>query len=198
MKQLGLALFFFTAPFLATAQLQFGVKSGINLNQLKSVAYLVSGDKINNENSSVTFHIGAFVEMNLNKRFSLTGEIQYSGRGDDFSKNANYMEIPMIATFKPIEIIGVQLGIGPGVYLSSERDYGFKSDLGLLSGINIKLFKGVNFLLRYSYGLTPTIIRDPLVLSFQGIQLDSEIKEIKHYNKALQIGVSVKLNKSKS
>jgi len=197
MKQFSFAIFFFTVSFLAKSQVDFGIKSGINLNQLKSDAYLVSGGKNSTKNSSVAFHVGVFVDISLNKRFSLTGEIQYSRRGDDFSKNANYLEIPIIATYKPIRIIGIQLGIGPGVFLSSESNYGFKSDLGLLSGINIKLSNRINFLVRYSYGLTPTILREPPGLTYNGITLDSEIKEIKAYNNAAQIGICVRLTNPK-
>ncbi|GAA4404867.1 porin family protein [Nibrella viscosa] len=157
-----------TATFTAV---RAGIKGGFNASTLDL-------QNVNNRKEAYGFHAGVFAQIPAGDFFAIQPELLYTAKGASANYNVaffqgrntfrlNYLELPILATFK----VGpsVELQAGPyGAYLlsanmNSEGTFGTgsqrlntndfnKFDLGLAGGVNI--YFGKAFLgLRYGQGL---------------------------------------------
>ena len=152
--------------------IQFGVKAGVNFASLE-------GEDLGDVKMRTSFHAGGAAEFMIADKFSLQPELMYSSQGAKASDQAgainissivrfNYLNLPVMAKFYPIEGLSVQVGPQIGLLLSakaeidvdgivSEED--FKDDLkdtdfGVNFGLGYKLSSGLFFDARYNLGLT--------------------------------------------
>lgn len=158
----------------------FGVRGGINF---------ASSDEDEATSSKTGFHIGAIVDYNIIKSFSISSGVYFTSKGfkgnypeiplADVSKataskvTANYIQIPLLASFRIVAPSGVQFHINVGPYyaygisgkavykpydMTFDRSYdqdtfgneGFwkHNDFGLNAGVNVLIGK---FVAGFSY-----------------------------------------------
>jgi hypothetical protein len=143
-----------------------GIKGGADI--LK-----VSGKSFDQE-FAYGYHLGGFVELKLNKTYSLQPELYYSSasmnRGNsldtiytnvDLKKiKLDYINIPLILNIKPSKKISIQVGPRYGILANSNlsvkknAENAFKSgDFSMLAGIQFN-FSKIRVYGRYQIGLT--------------------------------------------
>lgn len=159
------ALLFCTASF--AQGLHFGFKGGVNI-------FKVDGKSFKDE-FKFGYNLGAFAEINFNKKWGLQPELMWSQTnfrtGEDFGNvypdgisdvkgKLNYLAIPVLLSYRPVKIFAFQVGPQFGILLDKEKDIltngkqAFKSgDFSLLAGaqLNLLKFKGG---VRYVIGLS--------------------------------------------
>ncbi len=156
----------------AGAQIQFGVKGGLNLGTV-SVSAQQTGLSYGMQPS---FHLGALVYVPLFMNFGLQPELLYSGEGFKATymgsaahEHLNYVNIPVLFKYKDPSGFFAEIGPQFGVLISAkEKADGTSTDvkdqlktaavsgalgIGYLSSLNI----GAD--LRYTLGLT-NIVKD--------------------------------------
>lgn len=164
------------APTLSSAQgPAFGVKGGLNLSTL-------AVDEATDENARLGFNAGVFARTMPSSPFGLQIELLYSTRGSkthysalgglvdqDVDFNLNYLELPLLASFRIGEIVDLQLG-GYGAYLLSanvstsgdlgadqeelDRDEFRSMDFGIAGGVGFNLGPTAQLGVRYLHGLS--------------------------------------------
>ncbi len=164
------------APTLTSAQgPAFGVKGGLNLSTL-------AVDQAKEENTRIGFNAGVFARTMPSSPFGLQIELLYSTRGSKASYsgffdlidqevdfNLNYLELPVLASFRVGDIVDLQLGAYAAYLLSSKvttsGDFGdgskeldrdnFRSmDFGIAGGVGFNLGPTAQVGVRYLHGLT--------------------------------------------
>lgn len=148
-----------------------GIKGGLNASTL----YL---DNVNDRNERIGFHVGVFTQIPVASFFAIQPELQYSTKGvsadyDLLGANGrntfklNYVELPVLATFKLGNAVDLQAGPYASYLVNSKvstdgdfgstyqnvnRDNFNKFDYGIAGGLNI-YFGTVLLGLRYGQGL---------------------------------------------
>jgi len=169
-----IVIFFMLPAGVAFAQMSFGIKAGMNINNIhtnlpEGFGYSGTGDGID---PNLGFHIGVFTKVDLSKKFAFIPELQYIKKGftmsdSDIRINLNYMELPLMFSYSPIKWIGVELGPGIAYRLaakahvsghSADRSdvYDKKVDMSLNAGVRIYASQKLSMGVRYSYGLIST------------------------------------------
>src|SRR5262249_14443061 len=104
----------------------FGLKAGVNMSNLHV-------DDADNENSRIGFNAGFFGRTNPDDPIGLQAEILYSTKGShntyhgffglvdqDVDFNLNYLEVPLMLSFRLAPVIEIQAG-GYAAYLLSAK-----------------------------------------------------------------------------
>ena len=166
MKKLALILFAGISFVTANAQLEVGVKGGVNFATL-------TGSDIVDAKSITNFNAGAFIKLPISRIASFQPEVVYSGQGANVNADAvavqhlrlDYLDIPLLVKFAHRS--GVYLETGPQLgFLLSAKDkientsHDFKQDLKSANvawdfGIGVKVPHtpiGLDF--RYVLGIT--------------------------------------------
>lgn len=167
MRKIGLiivALSFVAAPLYSQVGFSLGVKGGINLST-------INGDSPEDIYDTRTgFNAGAFVNLKI-QRFGIQPEIMFSSQGSKLNINStdltdkfNYVNVPILIKFYPVEFLSLQAGPQFGFLLSADREgdpnFGdiesiYKdSDVSLALGVGIELPFGLNLEGRYNVGLS--------------------------------------------
>jgi len=156
----------------------FGLKGGLNLAT-------PSGYFIDETKSKLNYHIGAYAEFKLSKKFALQPELQYSVQGaeidfenpfpllgaGDFviSDTYNYLNLSLMGKYFIIDKLSLEAGPQIGYLLSAERDFEFgpitsdlndnanRLDFGVNFGLGYKINKHINFGVRYNLGLVKVV-----------------------------------------
>lgn len=150
-----------------------GIKGGLNASTL----YL---DNVDSRNERIGFHVGVFTQIPVTSFFAIQPELQYSTKGVSANYNIlgatgkntfklNYVELPVLATFKLGNSVDLQAGPYASYLINSKvvsdgdlgsdyrninRDNFNKLDYGLAGGLNI--YFGTAMLgLRFAQGLQP-------------------------------------------
>lgn len=162
---LALAVFIITASNAQTFHL--GVKGGANLNK-------ITGQSFKDE-FSYGYHLGAFTEIGLGKRFSIQPEVVFNQISQDTSssfndvyKNVltngtkaklNYLSIPVLLNVKLSNFVALQAGPQFSIIKDKSKTMvengksAFKEgDLSMLAGVQFKL-GGFRIYGRYALGL---------------------------------------------
>jgi hypothetical protein len=173
MKKLTLFAIAALITTIAGAQIQFGLKAGLNLANL-SVS--PSGDGVS-QKMKPSFNAGGLAYVPLFGHFGLQPEIIYSGQGTKmsaegttFTYNLNYVSVPVLFKYKDASGFFAEVGPQIGILVAAKGKSGdqsgdvknlFKSTdisgalgLGYLSSMNL----GVDA--RYSLGLTNIVKED--------------------------------------
>jgi len=161
MKKLALVLTVFTASiFGVNAQIQFGVKAGVNLANVTNAT---------DSKTLVSFNGGALVKIPLTEALSLQPEVLYSAQGAKFDGgkiNFNYINVPVLVTYTLPVGVFFQTGPQVGILMSAKekedggestdvKDFTKSTDFSWAIGAGY-LIPDVNlgFNLRYNLGLT--------------------------------------------
>jgi hypothetical protein len=184
---------------LAWAQ-SFGFKAGANLN---SVRIEPSGKFLGKEpEARLGYHLGILMNVNLSRRIAIAPEMQFIKRGYDIVPpysgeevhyTFNYIELPVMFSFVPIEKLALEVGPNFGYLisarLSSERDFKAddlfdkKFDFGIKAGLRVGITENIFTGLRYYYGITAVmdkVIRD---------ETNYPLGEYQEYNRSLELSL---------
>lgn len=176
MKKLILsAMAVFAFGYVSAQEVSFGAKAGLNIANL-------SGD-IEDTESLMGFHVGAFAEIQFSERFSFQPELLYSMQGAKTEESEmgatmesklklGYLNVPLMFKFYAAESFfieaGPQVGFlmsakadwemsGGGVNLSGDEDVKdeYKSiDVGLNFGLGYNFTENLSVGARYNLGLS--------------------------------------------
>lgn len=153
----------------------FGVKGGLNYSTL-------AVNEADDETSRIGYSFGVFGRTNPDSPLGLQVELLYSTKGSttkyrtlfglveqEVDFNLNYIELPILASFRAAEIVDFQLGAYAGYLVgakaSSSGDLGsgsqeldrdnFKSlDFGIAGGVAFNVGTNVQVGVRYLHGLS--------------------------------------------
>ena len=168
----------------------FGVKAGLNFASQKWEAggFSVSPD------GRTAFHVGGFVTAMFSEKFGLQPELLYNSVGsgeEDFELQMDYLSVPVLFRYQPIELLNIHAGPQFGFLLSAKSDgedvkeFAKGLDLGAAFCAGVDLPMGIGFTARYIAGLSN-------VMDDEG---DSEGIEVK--NNVFQISVSYRFGGAK-
>ncbi|MGN6418998.1 MAG: porin family protein [Pseudobacter sp.] len=135
--------------------LHFGFKGGANI-------FKVDGQSFRDE-FKFGYHLGAFGEIYFTDKFGIQPEVLFSQTnfrtGNDFDNvypdgigdvkgKLHYLSIPVLLSFRPVNLIAFQIGPQFGTLLNQDKDLvnngkdAFKKgDLSLLAGAQLNLLK---------------------------------------------------------
>jgi hypothetical protein len=196
MKIILAVLVFVTICTSAVAQFSFGVKSGLNVNNM-----LLKYDDPQQKDWSSTgygFHFGMYSKIPLSKKMLITTEIQYSRRGDRDLK-IGYLELPVLFSYSVLKSLEVQLGVNGALKLPHDDlliDSYNALDFGLTGGLNFLISEKISLTGRYYYGL-PSVKTVDLSKVYTCTNCDpllnppSQIQN--EYNRSIQLSISYKI-----
>lgn len=160
MKNLFLsAIVTFTLMSVNAQDISYGVKAGVNIANTCS----------SNTDPRTSFHLGGMVEFSISQIFSIQPELLYSAQGarnSDISINTDFINVPIMAKYYILDDLSLEAGPQIGFLIKSERKYQnntiirnskdlFKPiDYGVNLGVGYKLDEGVNFAMRFNFGLS--------------------------------------------
>jgi len=153
----------------AGAQVQFGVKAGLNRASLN-----YSGPAINDLGVKYDFNAGIFASIPLFDNFYLQPELMYSAQGSGFTDsipadaNYNYLNLPVLFKYQHASGLFAETGPQIGFLLSAQlksngqsidnKNYTQSTDFSWVFGVGYKISAiNLGIDLRYNYGLTNTI-----------------------------------------
>ncbi len=162
---LSLCLVVFTTSSFAQG-FKFGVKAGADIKKLSGKSF--------DDQFSYGYHVGAFTEIKLTKKFGIQPEVYFSQVNIDtsstftsvynFKKVSNiqlkYINIPLLLSFKPNRFVALQAGPQFGILMDKgntvlqDGQNAFKQgDFSMLAGLqlNISHFRLYG---RYAIGLS--------------------------------------------
>ena len=172
----------------AMAQLNFGIKGGVNINKVDGKAF--------RDEFKYGYHLGGFAEIGLGGKLSIQPEVlfnQFQTRADSSFSNVyqnslsisnyqdvklNYLSIPLLLNYKLGSLLSIHAGPQYGILIDQSKNLmqngreAFKSgDFSLIGGAQIHLSK-LRLTGRYVVGLTNiSDIDDQNKWKNQGFQL---------------------------
>jgi hypothetical protein len=141
--------------------LSAGLKTGVNLSNIDFDG--------SNTNSRVGFIGGAYAVWAFSEKWAIQPEVFFSGKGADYADfddviKLNYLTIPVLIRWRPIELLSFHAGPQFSFLLSAENKAGdslkdsvTSGDIGLALGTTVHLPKGFNGGLRYVRGTADII-----------------------------------------
>ena len=170
MKKKLLAVFIIGLAFATSSNAQgfhLGIKAGTNLLKID--------DKSFKDEFKFGYNLGAFTEINFNKKFGIQPELLWSqstyktatdinqvipGTKSDINVKLNYLQIPILLSYRPIKILSLQAGPQFGILINEDnsilqngKDAFKKGDFSMLGGVQINLGP-IKAGARYVIGLT--------------------------------------------
>ncbi len=167
-KSLVILLVAITASSVSFAQFRIGPKLGANIGKIDGKGF--------DEQYKLGYHLGAFAEISLGKKFALQPEVLwnqinsdtvtgfsaiYQNLDDQSLQNPqlNYLSIPLLLTYKPAKILSLQAGPQFGILLNKDKTFlqngqeAFKNgDFSMLFGAQLNILR-VRIYGRYAIGL---------------------------------------------
>jgi hypothetical protein len=158
MKKLNLVILalFFASIAIHAQGIGIGIKAGANFAD-QAVEDI-------DVNTVTNFHVGAFLNLNLSKNFGITPEVLYTAYGtkwEDVKVNYDYIAIPVMLRFIPVEILSIEAGPQFSFLTKAEvegvgdvKDQLKNNDFGLGFGAGLHLPIGLMIGTRYILGFT--------------------------------------------
>ncbi len=164
----------FTTDVQAQSRVRTGIKGGLSASTLQ-----FNNVDFSNRKERIGFHAGVFTQIPVGSAFAIQPELLYTNKGassnyrslgqdGNASFNLNYIDLPVLATFKLGDAVEIQAGPYAGYLLNSGvsntggilgssainlgTDQFNRLDYGLAGGINV-YFGQVLLGARYSQGL---------------------------------------------
>src|SRR5690606_12537451 len=143
MKKVVLSLVVLLISASAFAQLNGGVKAGLNLADFGADAKDAFDSK-----SRIGFHVGGYLTFNLSDAISIQPEVLYNsvgakaeGDGEDISYVVDYISIPVMLQYNVNENFNIQAGPQLGLLLSAKA----KADGNSVDLKDFDVFTGTDF-----------------------------------------------------
>ena len=158
-----------------TSEINFGVRGGVNL------ATISTSDDLGSPDHRTNFYAGLVAELPLQERFSLQGEVFYSGQGFertiplgddkiDYKTKADYIQVPILAKFYLVEGLSIAAGPQFGFKVNENVAFSPSANLGSIEtnklktfdfqgtgGLEYKFNNGLFVQGRYSYGFSDLV-----------------------------------------
>lgn len=167
-------------------EVKFGVKAGVNFANVNGNIG-VYGINFTDAKSKVGFHVGGLAEIMLSEKFAIQPELLFSNQGfkstqpseidernKEYNISLNYINLPIMAKFFPIENLSIEAGPQVGFLISAKDEANdeynafnpgdpdnvkskelYKNlDFGMNIGAGYKMDNGIYFQARYNIGLT--------------------------------------------
>ncbi|MBC7850910.1 MAG: PorT family protein [Chitinophagaceae bacterium] len=156
MKKKVLALFIVGLAISSVSLAQgfhLGIKGGANLLKIDDRAF--------KDEFKFGYNLGGFAEINFNNKWGIQPEVLWSqstyrtttdinevvpDSKSDFDVKLNYLQIPLVLTYRPIKLISLQAGPQFGILLNEDRtllqnggDAFKKGDFSMLGGVQLNL-----------------------------------------------------------
>jgi hypothetical protein len=176
MKMMNKILLFGAVSMLAVTSIKAqevtsGIKGGLTLSNL-----YIDRDELDDENARMGFHAGFFSQIMFAETFGLQPEFLFTTKGTEakyegmfdqtVNFNMNYIDIPLFAVLRPVEVFEIYAGPYIGFMLNSnikysgamdgedelDRDHFKTLDYGVAGGVALN-FGGVQAGARYYLGL---------------------------------------------
>lgn len=171
----------------ASAQINYGVKGGLNVANL-------GGEDIEDNKAKVGFHVGGFVGVTVAENFSIQPELVYSLQGAKFDGDAkynlSYLNIPVLARYTSKSGFYGETGPQLGFLMSAKAKYDGgstnvkddlkKTDFSWAFGLGYLTQSNVGVSARFNLGLS---------------KLDED-GEAKVFNRVFQVGLFYVLGNS--
>jgi hypothetical protein len=163
MKKLFLTLIVLTVAFAANAQIQIGVKAGLNIANLRSSdAYYVIHSNLSQLTS---FNGGLITSVHLFADFFIQPEVYYSRQGlngskimGEFAFKYDYLNVPVLLKY--------QFKCGP--FIETGPQFGFlMSEKNVANGVSFDLNEVKNSDFSWAFGLGYQLKTFPLGLDFR-------------------------------
>jgi hypothetical protein len=169
MKKMTLVLFFICSAVAANAQVQLGLKAGLNIaNVTTSGISFVNGASFSSRDA---FNGGFLASLPLFSSFFLQPELMYSGQGQSFSNpvakgtiNYSYLNLPVLFKYQHVSGLFAETGPQIGFLLSAKAiANGVTYDQNAIESIDFSWAFGIGYKLkripvgldlRYNLGLT--------------------------------------------
>jgi hypothetical protein len=201
-----LTLLFLHLSVSSFAQISFGIKGGLNLNNVAAKNPQSNFFTVDT-NGDIGFHGGVYGKIRLNDEFSFIPELQFTRRGY-FSNNffssekthirLDYVELPLLISYAPIKKLAIDLGLDVSYIVSAVaknestsyniRDFLDKQfDWGLTGGLRFKIIEKISLIGRYYFGLAAINKID-----FRD-EMNNPLGALKIYNRGAQFGVTYQL-----
>ena len=170
MKKKFLAVFVLAMAITSVSLAQgfhMGIKGGSNLLKIE--------DKSFKDEFKFGYNLGAFAEINFNKKWGIQPEVLWSqstyrtatdidqiipGSKSDVDVKLNYLQIPLLLSYRPVKFLSLQAGPQFGVLINEDRtllqnggDAFKKGDFSMLAGAQLNLGP-IKAGARYVIGLT--------------------------------------------
>jgi hypothetical protein len=165
MKTTPLVLIASLCAQIACAQVTYGVKGGLNFSDVV-INNVVNPDIESGYDLKVGIHGGGFIELDLENRFLLLGEVLYSVKGVDAlgtKVNLHYAAIPLLVEYRIADPFVLEAGVELGYLISATSRYGNlngvwdnKTDIGLDAGLKYRSEK-ISIGLRFNAGMSSVI-----------------------------------------
>jgi hypothetical protein len=186
------------AFFHCRAQNHFGIKAGMNLNDLTTTGSPFQS--MMGYNATFGGHIGIFYSLVLSEKFSLIPELQYTLKGgafeiaghEQFATRIGYLELPLMLSYHATKRLSLDIGGYGGYKITYESvwtDYYENFDAGILAGVRFSLNKKWGIVSRYNFGLTPIMLR-----YFRDVN-GYTYPAMKEHTRSLQLGVTYSFRK---
>jgi len=170
MKKKFLAVFTLAMAITSVSLAQgfhMGIKGGSNLLKIE--------DKSFKDEFKFGYNLGAFAEINFNKKWGVQPEVLWSqstyrtatdidqiipGSKNDVDVKLNYLQIPLLLSYRPVKFLSLQAGPQFGILINEDRtllqnggDAFKKGDFSMLAGAQLNLGP-IKAGARYVIGLT--------------------------------------------
>lgn len=170
MKKQFLALFVAIAAFSTAASAQgfhLGIKGGANLVKIDNQAF--------KDGFKFGYNLGGFAEINFSKKLGIQPEVLWAqsayktatsfdqvvpGGVNDLDVKLNYLQIPLLLSYKPSKLLTFQAGPQYSILLNQDKSLlqnggdAFKNgDLSMLAGAQLNIL-GLKAGARYAIGLS--------------------------------------------
>ncbi|PIB34789.1 hypothetical protein BFP72_04900 [Reichenbachiella sp. 5M10] len=157
--------------FDSAAQLELGVKAGLNFNSatVDAVSNGASYDDV--ADTRTGYHFGAYAHIKLGP-IGIQPEAYYSVQGADISVdgakgaiNSNYLQIPVLVRFNFLKMFNIHAGPQFGIVVSEDYE-GIADDLkgqttdtdfSIAAGVGVDLPFNLNVTARYVKGFTDVV-----------------------------------------
>lgn len=153
-----LTTLFFAIILSSTAQMNGGIKAGLNVGDIiisNKTDYF--GDA--SFESRASFHVGTYIQKSFRPNIAWQVEMQFSNKGYYLNTNdsrsamsLNYINWPVLIIYKPNPKLDLETGLEFGLLISGDELFN-TFDLGIDIGVNYDISKKINAGLRYNYGL---------------------------------------------
>lgn len=185
---------FLLNTIISFCQFGYGAKGGISLsNSLFTVAQGSLPDFFDSRTIGPGVYFGFYGQIKFSDKMMLSPELLFTQKGWNYRMSLvhlNYLEIPVLISFRPIKSIGIEAGPNISLLLSSNGS--FKSfysgyDYGLNAGVVYSILKRFSVGVRYYLGLK--VVNEVYFVDPN----NNPLGHIKERNSSLQIGVTYQL-----
>lgn len=190
MKRSGLFLLLSITAHCLAAQVQLGVKGGLNISDVV-INNSYDPDVEPAFQMKPGFHAGIFLSADGDEQFGFAAELIYSSKGVRALNviNLHYVAIPLLLRYHFHEKFFAEVGPEIGYLVNANSRYGNlnatwdnKLDIGLDGGLQYRLGK-INCGVRFNAGFS-SVIRNPANASFSG-------ERIRYQNRVAQFSISI-------